>query len=195
MFSLTGNSVMELTCRFKDGGCSGSGYLITDDGYGITNAHVVSDGKTYEICKNVQVKLAGETVNAIVVAVGDKQAGSGKGVDLALIKLSRVPSKARCVQFENSGNVRNGETVYVIGNSLGYGNCITRGIVSDRARNVNGKILLMTDCAVNGGNSGGPMFNESGKVIGTIVSGITQAEGMNFALQSDDVVAFIKRVK
>jgi S1-C subfamily serine protease len=68
---------------------------------------------------------------------------------------------------------------------------MTSGIVSDKLRNVNGKNLLMTDCAVNGGNSGGPMFNSSGKVIAVIVSGITGAEGMNFAIPSDKVLNFI----
>ena len=51
----------------------------------------------------------------------------------------------------------------------------------------------MTDCAINGGNSGGPMFNAAGEVIAVIVSGITGAEGMNFAIPADDVIAFIDR--
>ena len=74
-----------------------------------------------------------------------------QGVDLALLKLSKMPFRAKVLEFEDFSNVRIGEPVFVIGNSLGYGTCITSGIVSDKERNVNGKMLLMTDCAVNGG--------------------------------------------
>lgn len=52
-------------------------------------------------------------------------------------------------------------------------------------------MLMMTDCAVNGGNSGGPIFNEEGNAIGAIVSGITRAEGMNFAISSDTIIDFL----
>lgn len=72
------------------------------------------------------------------------------------------------------------------------GVCLGRGIVSDRLRNVNGHMLLMTDCAINGGNSGGPIFNEQGRVIAAVVSGITSAEGMNFAIPSDTVLQFAR---
>jgi serine protease Do len=118
--------------------------------------------------------------------------GHGDGVDLALIKLSRVPQGAVRVTFENFNRVRNGERVFAIGNSLGFGTCITSGIVSDRSRVVDGETLLMTDCAVNSGNSGGPIFNEEGRVIGAIVSGISGAEGMNFAIPASTVVDFLK---
>ena len=57
---------------------------------------------------------------------------------------------------------------------------------------VEGNKLLMTDCAVNSGNSGGPIFNESGRVIGAIVSGMSGAEGMNFAIPADAVINFMK---
>ena len=117
-----------------------------------------------------------------------------KGVDLAVIKLSRVPAGAKVVQFENCDNVRIGESVFVIGNSFGHGTCITAGTVSDRLRNVNGKMLMMTDCAINGGNSGGPIFNEKGLVIAAVVSGITSAEGMNFAIPSSTILRFLQNV-
>ena len=136
--------------------------------------------------------MCNESVTADVLKLGDNSHGEGKGVDLALIKLSRVPSKATVVKFENFEKVKNGERIFVIGNSLGYGTCITSGIVSDRLRNVNGKMLLMTDCAINGGNSGGPIFNEKGLVIGAVVSGITSAEGMNFAIPANQVLYFIE---
>ena len=170
---------------------SGSGFLVSTDGYAITNTHVVTH-ESGASCGTVNVKICNQVTTAQVVRLGDEAHGLGKGVDLALIKLASVPKEATVLKFGKFDDVRNGERVFVIGNSLGYGTCITSGIVSDRLRNVNGKMLLMTDCAVNGGNSGGPMFNEKGQVIGAVVSGISSAEGMNFAIPSDDIKKFMK---
>ena len=185
-----------LEIRWRDGNFihSGSGFLISPDGYAVTNAHVVTseDGRSVG---NISVKIKDENLSATVVALGDNKHGSGNGVDLALVKLNRLPFGAKILQFEDFNNVRIGQQVYVVGNSLGYGTCITSGIVSDKQRNVNGKMLLMTDCAVNGGNSGGPIFNEKGLVIGAMVSGINSAEGMNFAIPSSTVLEFIRKNK
>lgn len=188
------NGVLEITWTQGTSMFSGSGFLISRDGYCITNAHVVTseDGRS---CGTVNVKMAGEKVSAKVLVLGDKNHGLGRGVDLALIKLDRVPRGAKPLEFEDFGNVRIGESVYVIGNSLGYGTCITSGIVSDKERNVSGKSLLMTDCAVNAGNSGGSIFNQKGRVIGAIVSGITSAEGMNFAIPSATIRAFLQECR
>lgn len=165
---------------------SGSGLLVDEHGYALTNAHVVStdDGKP---TPKMQVKIAGESVTASVVCLGDNKAGHGNGVDLALIKLSRVPTKAKPVTFANFDTVRIGEQVFVIGNSLGDGTCITAGIISDKQRTIGGHTVLMTDCAINGGNSGGPIFNADGRVIGVICSSRIQqdgsaTEGMNYAV-------------
>lgn len=186
--------ILEITWKGGNTLYSGSDFLVTRDGYCVTNTHVVTfeNGKS---CGTVTAKIKGETFSASVVALGDRQHGEGSGVDLALIKLSRVPVDARVLEFENFNNVRIGESVFVIGNSLGYGTCITSGIVSDKERIVNGKRLLMTDCAVNGGNSGGPIFNQKGRVIGAVVLSYTQAEGMHCAIPSDTVVAFLRQCK
>ena len=188
------NGILEIRWYDQRYTHSGSGFLISSDGYCITNTHVVTqeDGRSVG---TVSVKLKGEEVKATVIALGDDKHGLGSGDDLALIKLSRIPSGVKVLEFEDFSNVRIGEKVFVIGNSLGYGTCITSGIVSDKERMVNGHMLLMTDCAVNGGNSGGPIFNEKGKVIGAIVSGIDRAEGMNFAIPSKTITQFIRRYK
>ena len=191
VFDTNIKAVLEITWTDERYTHSGSGFLVSMDGYAITNTHVV----TYETglsCERVNVKICGENVSADVIKLGDNMHGCGGGVDLALIKLSKVPQGAVRVVFEDSANVKNGERVYAIGNSLGYGTCITSGIVSDRSRNVDGQTVLMTDCAVNSGNSGGPIFNEGGRVIGAIVSGISGAEGMNFAIPANTVVDFLK---
>ncbi|MDD6846029.1 MAG: trypsin-like peptidase domain-containing protein, partial [bacterium] len=141
------------------------------------------------------IKVAGEEVEASIIALGDRHHGLGDGVDLALIKLERVPYEARALRIGDFENVKIGQRVYVIGNSLGQGTCITSGIVSDKEREMEGKNLLMTDCAINGGNSGGPIFNADGEVIGAIVSSIPTAKGMNFAIPSKTVLAFIKAIE
>lgn len=187
------NGVAELSCRFSDASFSGSGFLINEDGYLLTNTHVVTNG--CKPCKDITVHICGQNVRAKIMALGDDQGGRGDGVDLALLRLEQIPKSAKVIKLENFENVRIGEDVYVIGNSLGYGTCITGGIVSDKRRDVNGKILMMTDCAVNGGNSGGPIFNGHGKAVGAIVSGITAAEGMNFAIPSDIIQQFLRQNK
>lgn len=188
------NGILEITWSDGRSCFSGSGFLIDRDGYCITNTHVVTsqNGKS---CGTVSVKMGGESLRASVIVLGDDRHGLGAGVDLALLKLTAVPPKATILKLEDFKSVRIGEQVYVIGNSLGHGTCITSGIVSDKTRNVNGKMLLMTDCAVNGGNSGGPIFNSEGRVIGAIVSGIDGAEGMNFAIPSSTIQEFIYRAK
>lgn len=175
---------------------SGSGLIITPDGYAITNTHVVSftDGRS---CGSVNVKVCDENVKADVIRLGDDKHGDGNGVDLALIKLRKMPFNAKALTIADSDKVRNGENVYVIGNSLGYGTCITSGIVSDRARNHGGKVYVMHDCATNGGNSGGPLFNAQGNVIGVHVSSQTNngalAVGMKYAIPSRTAAEFIKK--
>jgi len=191
VFASNVNGVLEITWTDSLYRHSGSGFLISTDGFAVTNTHVVTH-ENGQSCQRVNVRICGENTYADVIRLGDNKHGSGTGVDLALIKLHHVPANAKVIRFENFDNVRIGESVFVIGNSLGYGTCITGGIVSDRLRNVNGKMLLMTDCAVNGGNSGGPIFNERGLAIGAIVSGITSAEGMNFAIPSSTIGFFLK---
>ena len=185
--------VIEFTCKCNEGWASGSGILIDMCGYALTNTHVVTN-EDYLPCSEIHAKIAGETVRARVIYLGDDEGGLGNGIDLALVELERVPRGAMVVGIDDFPRVRIGESIYVVGNSLGHGTCITSGIVSDRKRMVDGQMLMMTDSAVNGGNSGGPVFNTAGNVIGLIVSGIDNAEGMNFAIPSDDVLDFVRQV-
>ncbi len=187
------DGVLEIRCKFPKCLSSGSGLLIDRErGYALTNTHVVTNE-----CKRpteISVNIAGETVSAEIVLLGDDRGGEGDGIDLALIKLSRVPARATAIKFGDYSGVRIGERVYVVGNSLGYGTCITSGIVSDKNRIVDGERHIMTDCAVNSGNSGGPLFNADAEAIGVIVSGILSAEGMNFAIPADMAIEFVRRV-
>lgn len=184
------NGVLEIATSIG----RGSGYLISLEGYAITNSHVVAleDGKP---CGQCTVKVVGETVSASVIAMGAANRSMFcSNADLALIKLSRVPQKATALQFEQA-SVRTGERIFVIGNSLGAGTCITSGIISDNNRN--GR--LMYDCPTNPGNSGGPVFNSEGYVIGTHVAGTQpdgiKVQGMNFAIPVRAVMEFLNKLK
>ena len=194
------NGILEIMAAGKNGSWAGSGYIVSQKGFAITNAHVAADDVDGQPCQKMVVRVCGLEIPATVVALADNKAGRGDGVDLALIKLKQMPSEAKSLVFEDFSNVRNGEKVFVIGNSLGDGTCITSGIVSDRRRTLNGKELLMTDCAINGGNSGGPIFNEKGRVIGTICSSRIKADGsdtkgMNYAVPGDIVQQFVEQVQ
>ncbi len=195
VFDKNSKGVLEISCRFDSCAGAGSGFLIDERGYAITNTHVVTHNA--KPCESMTVKIAGQKVPAAVLMLGDDKGGNGDGVDLALIKLGTVPRDAHPVRLGDFSKVRNGEQVFVIGNPLGDGMCITGGIVSDRERVLGGKTLLMTDCAVNGGNSGGPIFNGKGEVIGAIVSSRlnrdgSATEGMNYAIPSYIVQEFLQ---
>ena len=196
VFEKNQNGVLEIFCRFPGGMSAGSGLLINRSGYAVTNAHVVTYNS--KVCSDIVVNIAGEQVRASVVALGDNQGGLGNGVDLAVIKLSSVPYRATVITLGDFSKVRIGEQVFVVGNSLGDGTCITSGIVSDKSRKVGGKTLMMTDCAINGGNSGGPIFNSQGIAIGVIVSSRIQSdgsatEGMNYAIPVNIVKDFLAK--
>ena len=194
------SGVLEISAVGKKGSWSGSGYIFSNSGYAITNAHVAADDVDGQPCKKMVVRVCNQSVPASVVALADDKAGSGDGVDLAIIKLAQMPMGARALTLEEPDKLRNGESVFVIGNSLGQGTCITSGIISDKARRGDGIDYIMTDCAVNGGNSGGPIFNQKGYVIGTItLQGRTHsgadAEGMNYAIPAKIVQQFIEKVE
>ncbi|MCD8372071.1 MAG: serine protease [Clostridia bacterium] len=176
------DSVIEIRAARGGKAYNGSGYAIDDKGTVITNAHVVAADK--KPAADVKAYVCGKTFPAEVIKISPDE-------DLALIKVKGAPAAMKGVKFADIFKVRNGQMLYVIGNSLGGGTCITSGIVSDKRRDVGGKPRLMTDCAVNKGNSGGPVFNDEGEVVGTVVAVTTAAEGMNYAIPADIVQKFI----
>lgn len=176
---------LEITAMSGTAGGSGSGFLVGNKGYAITNAHVVNvNGKP---AKTIVVKVNNEDIRATIIELFDDCDGHGGGEDIALIKLDYLPYSAVPLSLGNSDLIKNGEEVVVIGNSLGDGLCVTCGIISDRLRDVEGKKRIMTDAATNPGNSGGPLINKDGKVVGVCVAlrkntdmGNIPADGMRY---------------
>jgi serine protease Do len=155
----------------------GSGFIVSSDGYVLTNAHVVADAS------EVTVKL---TDRREFVA---KVVGVDKRSDVALIKIAATGLPT--VRFGDSSRLRPGQWVVAIGSPFGFANSVTAGVVSATARPVDegGYVpFIQTDAAINPGNSGGPLFNADGEVIGInaqIFSRTGGYMGVSFAIPID----------
>ena len=154
----------------------GSGFIVSADGYVLTNAHVVEDSS------EVTVKL---TDRREFVA---KVIGVDKRSDVALIKIAATGLPT--VHFGDSSRLKPGQWVVAIGSPFGFENSVTAGVVSATARPLDENYVpfIQTDAAVNPGNSGGPLFNVDGQVIGInaqIYSRTGSYMGMSFAIPID----------
>jgi serine protease Do len=154
----------------------GSGFIVSPDGYVLTNAHVVADAS------EVTVKL---TDRREFVA---KVIGVDKRSDVALIKIAATGLPT--VRFGDSSRLRPGQWVVAIGSPFGFANSVTAGVVSATARPVDENYVpfIQTDAAINPGNSGGPLFNVDGEVIGInaqIYSRTGGYMGVSFAIPID----------
>ncbi|MBS0612772.1 MAG: DegQ family serine endoprotease [Proteobacteria bacterium] len=158
----------------------GSGFIISQDGYVLTNAHVVADAAT------VTVKLTDRREFTAKVIGVDKRS------DVALIKIDAKDLPA--VRFGDPSKLRPGQWVVAIGSPFGFENSVTAGVVSATARSLpdeNYVPFIQTDAAINPGNSGGPLFNLDGEVIGInsqIYSRTGGYMGMSFAIPIDLVL-------
>ena len=187
VFSMFGNSGSS-TAK-----ASGSGIIISEDGYILTNNHVVNSSENdsfYELssANKIKVKLYNndKEYEAKVVG-GDEQ------TDLAVLKIDA--SGLTAAEFADSDSLKIGEFAMVVGNPLGLGYTSTAGIISALNRKItdsNGKTytLIQTDAAINGGNSGGALVNSEGKVIGvsTMKVSSTDVEGVCFAIPINSTI-------
>ncbi|RMF38008.1 MAG: DegQ family serine endoprotease [Alphaproteobacteria bacterium] len=165
----------------------GSGFIISEDGYIVTNNHVIekADEITIEF-------FSGKTLKAELV-------GRDPKVDIALLKVeSKEPLPF--VKFGNSDLARVGDWVLAIGNPLGQGFSVSAGIISARNRALRGNYddYIQTDAAINRGNSGGPLFNMKGEVIGVntaILSPNGGSIGIGFSMASNVVAGVVEQLK
>ena len=172
---------------------SGSGFVLTADGYIATNCHVVSGASSVQVTLN-----DGTTYDATVV-------GSDVDYDIAVLKVDPGETMLKPVVIGSSAGVNVGESVCTIGNPLGELTfSLTHGIVScvDREINLDGTPfnMIQVDTAINPGNSGGPLFNDHGEVVGIVTAKTssagngTAAEGLGFAIPIDDVMNMLKDI-
>jgi serine protease Do len=168
----------------------GSGFIIDPAGYIVTNNHVIQDADAITVTLHD---------NAVFKA---KVVGRDIKTDLALLKIDPGKHHLVAVKFGDSTKARVGDWVLAIGNPYGLGGTVTAGIVSARARDINAgpyDDFIQTDAAINRGNSGGPMFNMNGNVIGintAIFSPSGGSIGIGFAIPSsiaEPVIAELKK--
>jgi serine protease Do len=166
----------------------GSGFIIDSSGLVVTNNHVISDADEISVILNDGAKLTAELV------------GKDSKSDLAVLRV-RPDKPLKAVKFGDSDKLRLGEWVIAIGNPFSLGGTVTAGIVSARNRDINSgpyDNYIQTDAAINRGNSGGPLFNLNGEVIGVntaIISPSGGSIGIGFAVPSNSALAVIEQLR
>ncbi len=173
------------------GGSSGSGVIVSPEGYIVTNNHVIEDGNDVEVTLHDKRKFDAEIV------------GTDPLTDLALLKVDA--DDLPYLLFGNSDSVRVGEWVLAVGNPFNLESTVTAGIVSAKGRNINIlegdysiESFIQTDAAVNPGNSGGALVNTNGELTGINTAIITRSgkyEGYSFAVPSNLAQKVVKDLK
>ncbi|WP_397590062.1 trypsin-like peptidase domain-containing protein [Sphingorhabdus sp.] len=172
----------------------GSGFLISNDGYIVTNNHVIVGGPAGDAVDRVTVTLFdGKEYEAEIV-------GRDPSSDVALLKIRAIDLPF--VKMADSKKSRVGDWVIAIGNPLGLGNTVTAGIISALQRNIGAggayDRFIQTDTAINPGNSGGPLFNLKGEVVGInnrLISPVGANIGVGFAIPADEAIPVIESLK
>ena len=166
----------------------GSGFIIDASGVVVTNNHVIADADEINVIMNDGTKIRAELV------------GVDKKTDIAVLKFKPV-KPVNAVKFGDSDKLRLGEWVIAIGNPFSLGGSVTAGIVSARNRDINSgpyDNYIQTDASINRGNSGGPLFNLEGEVVGVntlIISPTGGSIGLGFAVPSKTVVGVVDQLR
>ncbi|HUQ72021.1 MAG TPA: trypsin-like peptidase domain-containing protein [Planctomycetaceae bacterium] len=190
-------SIRELSEQFGEGvvliqtpSGLGSGFLVHESGFCVTNYHVVE--KETRIAATLFTRGATGEFNrqriddVRIVALNPY-------FDLALLQLPPQPGLTfKPVYLAREDNLQNGEDVFAIGNPLGLVRSISQGIISTKNRNVKGLVYIQTTADINPGNSGGPLFNARGEVIGVTNMKLLHAEGLGFAIPVSYLKLFLE---
>lgn len=166
----------------------GSGFVISADGYVVTNNHVVGEGKDITVVRNDGTEMPAKLI------------GRDPKTDLALVKVE-AKTPMPYVAFGNSDNLRVGDWVLAVGNPFGLGGTVTTGIVSARGREIGAgpyDDFIQIDASINRGNSGGPTFDVHGNVVGVntaIYSPTGGSVGIGFAIPSSIAERVISQIK
>jgi hypothetical protein len=173
-------AVGTITVRGAQAG-SGSGFIVSDDGYLITNAHVISGASA----ASFTLPSGQRFENLRVLAVDHRS-------DLAILKIDGVSLSA--LSLGNSDSVNIGADLVVIGSPLGLHSTVSTGIVSAR-RELDGRVLFQISAPISPGSSGGPVLDRSGDVIGISVAQIREGQNLNFAVPVNYVLDLLTRAR
>jgi len=183
---LVGASVIKVSTP----GAIGSGVLLNEEGYAITNAHVIqgeSDIRVTVWIPQSDKTLKRTTIDDIVIIAVNNH------LDLALLLIEHPDDKPFDYSvLERDESIEVGQIVFAIGNPFGLERSMSKGVISTKQRSFDGLTYIQTDAAINPGNSGGPLFNTKGEVVGITNMGITAAESLNFAIPTRYVKDFIR---
>jgi serine protease Do len=179
----------EAVVQVRTPGGLGSGFFINEEGFLITNFHVI-EGET-QISIEVYHQKRGQLERKVYKQI--RIVAMNKFEDLALLKIedANAPDFAK-VPLGDSNRLAVGERVFAVGSPLGLERTVTEGIVSTKTREFQGELYLQTTAQINPGNSGGPLFNLRGEVVGVTNMKILYGEGIGFAIPVDAVKFFLK---
>ncbi len=179
-----GEAVVIVTCP----GGQGSGFIISVDGYVITNYHVIAKETRIKVTAFHRTESGYEQRHYKKVKI----VALNPFVDLALLKIEDATEPLTYAYLGSMDAIEVGQPVFAIGNPLGLTRTVSQGIVSTKNRNFEGQIYIQTTTDINPGNSGGPLFNLKGEVIGVTSMGYLYLGGLNFAIPVDVVKRFIE---
>ena len=184
LVSVLGEAVVQV----RTPGGLGSGFFLNEDGYLITNFHVI-EGETQisiEVYHSRNGQLDRRTYKQVRIIAMNKFA------DLALLKVEdKDAPKFAWVLLGDSDALSVGDRVFAIGSPLGLERTVTEGIMSTKTRQLAGQLYMQTTTQINPGNSGGPLFNLKGEVVGVTNMKIQFGEGLGFAIPVDAVKFFL----
>jgi len=193
-------SVTELVSEFGEGVVLietstglGSGFFIHEDGYLITNEHVIKGEHEIKVTVFEEGESGGKELqrslyeDVEIISVSQEW-------DLALIKIQNSEKTFKALPMGAGGELEQGQRVFAVGNPLGFERSVSEGIVSLKNRVMQGRLLIQTTAEINPGNSGGPLLNLYGEVVGVNNLKIVAfgAEGLGFAIPAEFVKLFIE---
>jgi serine protease Do len=183
------DTVSEAVVKVSSPGGSGSGFFLNEEGFLITNYHVIEKETKIEVIvfRKARKGFERKTFKKIKIEA------INPFVDLALLKVEDLgDTKVKFVYLGDIDRIKAGEDVFAIGNPLGLERTVTNGVISSTNRAFQGLIYIQTNADINPGNSGGPLFNLAGEVIGVTNMGYIFYGGLGFAIPVNYVKHFIE---